>query len=215
MINVSYKKKVKLRKSFLQKYNNEDFACLANNSKVLISVPHAVSQVRLGRFKVAEIGTLPIGLLLAEDVGANLIVKTKNNNDDANFDEKSAYRDKIKHLISACGVNYIFDIHGMKRSRECDVNLGVNLGNNIKTDEKLFCAIEEELIRAGFSVQIDVPFMAKERTISGFFAREYGVFALQIEVNCGLTNQSCNNQKVNLLVEVLSNVIKKHLKLKA
>ena len=190
MINMSYKKKSKLRKSFLQKYNNQDFACLTTSSQVLISVPHAVSQVRLGNFKVAEIGTLSIGLILAEDVGANLIVKTKNNNDDVNFDKKSEYRDKIKHLISACGVNCIFDIHGMKKSRECDVNLGINIGNNIKADEKLFYEIEEELIRAGFSVQIDNPFMARERTLSGFFAKEYGVFALQIEVNCGLTNQS-------------------------
>ena len=187
----------------------EDFVCFTTNSNILISIPHAVSQVRLGKLKVAEIGTLPFGFLLAQELNANVIIKTKNNNDDANFDEVSPYREKINHLVSAMGVKYLIDIHGMKKSRPCDVNLGINFGNNIQADEKLFSTLESELKRAGFSVQIDIPFMAGHRTIAGSFAKRFNIFTLQIEINCGLTNESANNKRVNLLLQIIVNVLKK------
>ena len=208
-MNKSYKEKIKFRKRFLFEHCEEDFVCFTTNSNILISIPHAVSQIRLGKLKVAEIGTLPFGYLLAQELGANAIIKTKNNNDDANFDEVSSYRDKIEHLVSAKGIKYLVDIHGMKKSRECDVNLGINFGNNIKSNEKLFTALESELKRAGFSVQIDVPFMAGQRTIAGSFAKRFNIFTLQIEINCGITNESSNNKRANLLLQTITNVFKK------
>ena len=110
----SYRQKVKLRNQFLKENEENNFVCITKNSPLLISLPHAVSQIRLGKLKVAEIGSFYVGYILAEELCANLIVKTKNNNDDANFDEVSPYREKIKQLISNCGVRYLLDIHGMK-----------------------------------------------------------------------------------------------------
>lgn len=208
VMDTSYKEKCKLRKKFLEEHKEQDFECLTTNSNILISVPHAVSQIRLGKLKVAEIGTLPVGYLISKELDANLIVKTKNNNDDANFDEVCLYRDKIKHLISAKGVNYIVDIHGMRKSRDCDINLGINMGNNISANKDLFNRLEFELIRAGFSVEIDNPFMAKQRTISGMFAKEYGIFTIQVEINCGLTNESRNNGRVNSLIKCIVSAFK-------
>ena len=143
-----------------------------------------------------------------ESIAFSTKEKTQNNNDDANFDERSAYRDKIEQYISAVGVKYIIDIHGMKKSRDCDINLGVNFGNNIKTDVDLYDKLLKELQKSGFKVGIDEPFKASSRTIAGYFAAENNVWTIQVEINCGLTNESKNNQKVNALLDVFYKVFK-------
>lgn len=204
----SHKNLFKLRKIFLQENAEKDFVCIPNDSKILISVPHAVSQVRLGKHKHEEIGSVPVGLTLAKELNSNLIVKTKNNNDDANFDEVSDYKKKIEYLISACRVKYIFDIHGLRKSCDCDINLGINFGNNINSDIDLFNNLEQELIRAGFKVSIDNPFKAAERTISGYFAKNFNVWTIQMEINCSITNESKNSSKFNCLLSTLIKVLK-------
>lgn len=208
MIETSFKNKFKLRKSILQENKNNDYFCKIENSNILISVPHAVSQIRLGKYKVAEIGTLAFGYILANELKSNLIIKTQNNNDDANFDEKSEYRDKIEQLISAVGVKYIIDIHGMKKSRDCDINLGVNFGNNIKTNLNLYDKLHKELQKSGFKVKTDEPFKASTRTIAGHFANNFNVWTIQVEINCGITNESKNNEKANQLLEIFYKVFK-------
>ena len=152
---------------------------------------------------------MAFGYYLAKELRSHLIVKTKNNCDDVNFDEKSEYRDKIKYLISAVGVKYIVDIHGMKKSRDCDINLGINLGSNIKADVCLYDKLQNKLKNAGFIVSVDEPFKASSRTIAGYFAKEYDVWTIQIEINCGITNESKNNEKANLLLNTLVDVLKK------
>lgn len=208
MIDISFKSKTKIRKSFLLENIDKDFASFVENSKILVSVPHAVSQIRLGKYKVAEIGTLAFGYILAQKLKSNFIVKTQNNNDDANFDENSAYRDKIKQLISAVGVKFILDIHGMRKSREYDVSLGINFGNNIKSNIELYDALVNELNKEGFKVGTDEPFKASKRTISGYFAEEYNIWTIQIEINCGITNESKNNTRANKLLDCLVKVFK-------
>ena len=122
---------------------------------------------------------------------------------------QSEYKNKIKYLISACGVKCIVDIHGLRKNVDCDINLGINLGNNIKNDTEKFDVLVSELKRAGFSVSIDQPFKGGEKTIAGFFAKNYNVWTIQIEINCGITNESRNNFKANKLMETLTKVFKK------
>ena len=83
------------------------------------------------------------------------------------------------------------------------------MGNNIQADENLYLTLERELMRAGFSVQVDIPFRAGQRTIAGAFAKKFNIFTLQIEINCGLTNESGNNKRANLLLETIAKVFKK------
>ena len=64
-MKMSFEKLHKERKEFLMKHENEDHVVVVGEKDVLISVPHAVSQVRLGKYKVAEIGSLVLGLKLS------------------------------------------------------------------------------------------------------------------------------------------------------
>ena len=205
----SYKNLVKLRKTFLSEHKNEYLTYCLTESDVLISIPHAVEQTRLGKPKYAEIGTLAFGLTLAKELDANYIVRTQNLLDDPNFDAVSPYRDKIEYILSANGIKYLLDIHGLKKSRDCDVNLGTRFGKNIESDLPLYEKLEKGLKDAGFVVTTDNPFMANIKTISGYFSEKHEIFTLQIEINSKITNESANFKKFQLLVQTLVHALKK------
>lgn len=202
LVNVSYYEYGKIRKELLEK-NSDDYVFFQTNSSILISVPHGVSQIRLGMYKRAEIGTIPLGILLSENTNANLLIKTKNNDDDANFYENSSYRKKLQSIVKTQNIKYIIDLHGMKKSRESDINLGINFGQNIKKDTKLFDSLVSALNTQGFFVQIDNPFCAGPKTIAGHFSKEFNIWTIQIEINCGITNDFIQNKKCNLLINIL------------
>ena len=181
------------RKNFLDRNKSEDHVVVTGNNKILISAPHGVSQVRLGKFKMSEIGALSTALYLQKETNSYLIAKTQNNNDDANFDESCPYKSTIAGLIRNKDIQYIIDIHGLSSKRECDVNLGTHLGNNIKTNKKIFDSLHRTLIKNGFITTIDQPFMAGSKTISGSMASKFPqVWTLQIEINCNITNKARN-----------------------
>ena len=202
IVNLSFKELNDIRKDLLAEHNDDHFY-LKTNSSILISAPHGVSQVRLGKLKVAEIGTIPIAVLIAKHTNANLIVKTCNNDDDANFVTTCNYRQTIAKAIENQKIKYLIDFHGLAKRRPCDINLGINFGQNIARNEKLYKSLKNALENSGFNVYIDEPFCAGPQTIAGFFAKNYNIWTIQIEVNCAITNQPNNIEKFNLLINTL------------
>ena len=101
-----------LRINFLEEHGRKDHVLLKGTSNILISAPHTVSQVRLGKRKPAEIGTLSVALALHKFSNTFMIAKTKNNYDDANFDQVSSYKDSIDDLVMKHKIDYIIDLHG-------------------------------------------------------------------------------------------------------
>ena len=202
--NISFEKLHNKRKEFLVENKNKDHIILSGTNNILISTPHGVSQVRLGKLKVAEIGALTTALQLKNLTNCHLIAKTKNNNDDANFDERSKYKDSIKKLIKQHNIKYIIDIHGLASHRECDINLGTHLGNNISADTNAFNLLNKLFLNNDFTVSIDQPFMAGSRTISGGIKNEFpNMWTLQIEINCGITNKKENYEEYKKLINIL------------
>lgn len=88
-----------IRREILQKNSDKDSLYIPDTNNILISVPHGVVQTRLGKQKVAEIGTIPTGWIIANATNCHLLIKTKNNFDDANFDEHCEYRKRLANLI--------------------------------------------------------------------------------------------------------------------
>ena len=179
------------------------------NNNVCLSAPHGVSQVRLGKLKYKEVGSLASALYLQEKTGSFLIAKTKNNNDDANFDEKCGYRNTLSSVIEKEGICYLIDFHGLSATRDCDVNLGIHLGKNIENNEKVFRQIFDLLQDNGFRVSVDMPFMAGARTVSGAMKNKFpNLWSMQIEVNCNITNREENADKYQLLLKILEQWIR-------
>ena len=208
MEKLTYNKFVSDRKKFLEENKTKDHVVVEGCNSVLISAPHGVPQVRLGKNKVHEIGALAAALYLKDKTKSFFIAKTKCNNDDANFDENSKYKNSIRKLIKDKNIKYIIDFHGLASNRECDVNLGIHLGENIKNDIELFNKLNEDLISNGFSVSIDQPFMGGAKTISGSMIKEFeNIWTLQVEINCGITNKKENFERNNKLLKVFTNWI--------
>ena len=207
MIKTSFKKTQEIRKNIIQNNKNCDSVFFEGSNNVLISVPHGVSQTRLGKLKVAEIGTIPLGYIVAKNTNSNIIIKTKNNFDDANFDENCNYKKRISKIIKSRNIKYIIDFHGLAKHRPMDINLGINLGRTIETDVNLFESLNNCLIKQKFIVSIDQPFASLYNTVSAYFSRKYNVWTIQVEVNSAITNISTNIEKFNLLITTLINWI--------
>lgn len=191
-----------IRKNLL-KENTANHIYFQTNSSVLISAPHGVTQLRLGKIKHAELGTIPTAVIMANATNANLIIKTKNNNDDANFDNDCEYRVRIDEAIRTQNIKYLIDFHGLAKHRTCDINIGINFGQNISKNIQMFNSLKNALESDDFIISIDEPFDAGPRTISGYFAKKYGIWSVQIEINCSITNERKNIIKCNKLLNTL------------
>lgn len=196
------------RREFLEKNKRKDHAFILGSGDVLLSAPHGVSQVRLGKRKVQESGSLCTALLLQQLTNSHLIAKTKNNFDDANFDPACEYRISLDRFVMNQNINFIIDIHGLASFREMDINLGTNLGRNIESNTKIFDDLEQALKFAGFVVSIDQPFSGDTNTIAGSSKQKHpNIWTIQIEINSNLTNKKQNFKRFQKLVSVLKNWI--------
>lgn len=193
----------------MKQHKNDDHVVLEGRNNILLSAPHGVSQVRLGKPKFSEIGSLATALCLALNTNCHLIAKTKNNFDDANFDEQSEYKNSVEKIIKAKHIKYVIDFHGLASKRMCDINLGTHLCDNIKNDEYAFNVLYNSLTQNGFVTFIDQPFMGGSRTISGFVTKQHpNMWSLQIEINCSITNKKENIEKFNKLLKILTEWIR-------
>ena len=207
--SMNFYKLDRIRKCFVYDNCDHDHVFCVAKSKVLLSAPHAVSQVRLGKQKPAEIGSLKTVLCLAEESGASYIVKTKNNVDDANWDDESKYKHEVWNIVENNNIKYILDFHGLASERDCDIDLGTNLGFNIEKDVKAFDWLVKALTKAGFKVSIDQPFKAGNNTVSWSTKKRFDdVWACQIEVNTSITHRPENFDKFKKMINVFVKFIK-------
>ena len=99
-------------------------------------------------------------------------------------------------------------MHGLSSNRNCDINLGTHIGENIKNNLDIFNRLHNLLISNGFSVSIDQPFMAGQQTISGSINNEFNIWTLQVEINCTITNKKENFERYKKLLNILTGWLK-------
>ena len=191
------------RDFFLKENCKKDHVVLKGNRGVVLSAPHGVSQVRLGKLKYEEPGSLLMALCLQKETDSFFIAKTKNNNDDANFDEKSKYKKSLTKIIKKNNIKYVLDIHSLSAKRKIDVNLGIHLGKNIENNVEIFEKLCDEIIKKGFILSIDQPFMSGRNTISGTMKNKFpDLWTMQIEINCSIINEKKNFNKFKTLLDI-------------
>ena len=90
----------------------EDFEISLGNKKILISAPHAVDQTRNNAIKFAEKETAVIAKALNK-LGYPTIIKTKNLNNDANYDLEtdSTYKQKLLKFCKENDIVFVLDLH--------------------------------------------------------------------------------------------------------
>lgn len=157
------------------------------NSKVMVSAPHNVDQLRNGVVKPEEKETGIIAYALHKTLCIPAIIKTKNCGDDANDDETSRYRDDLSKYIRDNGIKYLIDLHQLKRTRDTLVDLGVNGYKNFRDTEMVDIMVSIFRKHGITNVEIDQPYAAKgPHTVSCDIAARNGINAIQIEINSKL-----------------------------
>lgn len=159
----------------------------ATGSKVMLSAPHNVEQLRNGVIKPKEKETGIIAYVLHKTLGIPAIIKTKNCGDDANDDETSRYRDDLSKYIRDNGIKYLIDLHQLKRTRDTLVDLGVNGYKNFR-DTEMADSMVSIFKKHGISnVEIDRPYAASgPNTVSRDIATRNEIDTIQIEINSKL-----------------------------
>ena len=204
----NYNKLENLAKTFLEENKNVDHVLYKGIGTVLVSSPHSVFQTRKGKFKDAERGALKTALYLHKLTCCHFISKTKNNNDDANFDKESEYKNTIKKLILENKVKYILDFHSLSKKRKCEVNLGTNFKRNIKNNKPLYKTLKKELKKQGLRLKIDIPFNGGKRTIAGSLKNEFkDIWTIQIEINSSVTCEEENYNKYLKIIDIFTRFI--------
>ena len=165
----------------------QSFEILDGRYHVMFSAPHAVEQVRDGQTKVAEYHTGEVARQLQE-LGWACIVKTRNDQDDANYDSVHPYKTSLQAYIREKQIKVLFDLHELSPVREMEICIGTGYGKNLQGEEKVL-----ELVRKAFAANgitamtVDEPFAASfENTVSAYIARECRIPAVQIEMNAKL-----------------------------
>jgi hypothetical protein len=215
-IITNFKKNNKLyldSKELLRKYSKRDgdFIYDDGKNKVIVSAPHNVSQFYNGLYKRADFGTGTIVSSVKLLTDCNVIIKTKNIgnvfvNDNANRGN-CAYKNKIARQISSQHIKALIDVHSLKKTREEEINIGINDGRNINNDTVLLNALRSIALKHKFTTSIDTPFYAGKGTIANFAHDECNIVGIQLELNAKFINYNFKSQRYNDLVNMISEMV--------
>lgn len=195
MKKLSYQDALKVHKnSYEQFYNipqeNPSFKFFDGDIEgIIFSCPHAVSQLREGIEKYADINTGPFGLAL-NSLGYKVLIKTKNCDDDANYDLKSDYKDYLSKLIKKYNIKYLIDLHGMSKKRDVLFALGTcfseNADHSLELTHQLIKIADKNNLDAE-KIRIDFPFASSsKRQVATAINIRNKIETLQMEINSKL-----------------------------
>lgn len=181
-------------KSKIEKYNNyfqiphnESFELLEGQGLVIVSAPHSVEQTREGKIKFAEPQTGVLARLLHDELNCPVIFKTKNCNDDANYDKDSSYKDTLSSYIESSNIKFLIDLHQLSSKREVSIDFGTSNFKNISDLKYFNILLGEFAIQNLGLIQIDTPFDASyPYTISSYIHNKCKIQSIQIEINSKL-----------------------------
>ena len=188
------------------------FEIETGNKKILISAPHAVEQTRNGKIKFAEPQTAIIALAL-NLYGYPCMIKTKNENDDANYDLKSTYKSTLLEYVKQNDIQFVIDLHQLHQKREMDicVSTGDDNHKNLLKYKNNANKIMNGFKPKNYLVTLNNPFYAsKQNTISGFLSTN-NIPSIQLEINSKILydyNQDKYNELINTILKVL-NILEK------
>ena len=188
-MNISKKEFLELNKKFdeLKDENqqNKSFETINGKIPILISAPHSVRQIRNEKLKGKDLCTGPIAIILQKETNCYCIYKTKNNNDDANYDiENNTYKQEILKIINDNHIKLLLDIHGASDKHGFGVDIATGEKENLNNNEDSLKLLEETLKKHNIeNVEIDTVFKAKSiHTICRTISEKTSIPCIEIEI---------------------------------
>ncbi len=192
--------------------NNESFEYIEGNEKIILSAPHSVSHLRNGKIKARDSHTGTIAILLQNVLNCNCIYKTKNCNDDANYDlENNEYKNKLAEIIKKKQIKFLLDIHGAKEGQGFDIDVGTFNYKNLNNKKEYANKIVELGKKYNLNITVDKVFKASTlHTIANSINKQTKVPCMQIEISKkyrDVENFDRINTVLKFLEEFLKNII--------
>lgn len=213
-MNITKKEFIKIDNKF-DEYNNktnESFKYIKGKEKIILSAPHSVSHFRKGKIKAKDSHTGTIAILLQNALNCNCIYKTKNCNDDANYDiENNLYKNELIEIINKNQIKFLLDIHGAKEGQGFDIDVGTSNYNNLNNKKDYASQIVKLGKKYNLNVTIDKVFKASTlHTIANSINAQTKVPCMQIEISKKYRNLE-NFDNVKVLLNFLEEFLKKIL----
>ena len=196
--------------NFFYQEHAQSFVLLPGHGPVMISAPHCVEQLRNGRIKAAEPQTGALAKMLHHTLGCPVIYKTKNCNDDANFDENCLYKQALSAYINSSDILFLLDLHQLAPHRKMNVAIGTGKHKNVSRQAFINATIEAFCEKKITKIKIDDPFGATYPfTVSSYIASTCGISCLQIEINSKILRLDTEDSQTEQVFEALVDSVKK------
>ena len=157
------------------------YAVKVGRVPVILVAAHGIEQKkRSGRIKLAEPYTRGIAQYVSKKTKCHCLVKNEDTGVDPNRRNNDEFKDILCDLIDSGQIGLLIDVHGAKRERDFDVEIGTANGELADPEviERLIRCFKKRGIR---KIAIDDPFnggyitrTVRERT---------GINCVQIEIN--------------------------------
>ena len=170
------------------------FRIVEGDLPVVISAPHAVSQLRDGKVKPSDDFTGPLALAAAEIAGCHAIVATRFAGGDPNWDplDLCPYKQALVDYAKKRGIVAVLDVHGVPAASSFAIEIGSADGASVKDspgiDEDVCNMLRDDLATYLEKYQREIilngAHAARGRnTVTSTVSRECGIVALQVEVS--------------------------------
>ena len=158
--------------------------------------------------KQSESHTGVLAKLLNRDPGYHAIIKTRNLYDDANYDEKSFYREDLISYINQHQLKFLLDIHIMNPEHRNSIEMATGDRKNIQGNWKIIDKINKIANQAELLIDTDHHFFAlNPNCIAAHIANECGIPAIQMEINWSdLDVVKGNNQHFMKIYQFLKDI---------
>lgn len=169
---------------------DKSFVIKEGSGCIMISAPHCVEQLRNGKTKFAERQTGVLAEMLHELTDCPIILKTRPEDGDANYDAVCGYKTELSEYVKNNGIKFIIDLHQLSAERKVMVNLGTGNCKNVSDKTLLNIFVSSFTKEKTGMLQIDEPFAgAFANTVSSYIHRNCGIPCMQIELNTRLLSE--------------------------
>ena len=194
---VAFMKEVELSRFSVNDYRGlpdaPPFELIEGELPVVVSAPHAVTQLRDGRVKPSDDFTGALALAVARIAGCSAFVAVRYDACDPNWDpfEQCSYKKALAKAVRKLGAAIVFDMHGVPAASPDAIEVGSADGGTVAgmpgADEFACGFLRERLAgflsKQGKTVVLNARHAARgSNTVANAISRECDVVALQFEI---------------------------------
>lgn len=191
-----------------EKIELPDFTIIPGSSNVMLSAPHTYQHQRKNKIKPRDKGTLTIIKMLKSLTNAHIIYTNRKIDYDPNYDKNNKYKKYLNKYIKENNIEYLIDIHGSKKVRKFDIEIGTNHLKNINQDKNLLNDIKSIMESYDINyIHVDKNYKSCGNTICNQSNSRTNVKAIQMEIGKKYRVIKNNNENYKNIINSLVDIV--------